>query len=411
VRGGGKFSGRRNPRPRWIKPRVIWLGLVLLAGGLVLFLVLRPGPSLGEHERVNILILGLDQIEGTRSRNDTNLLLSIKGREVVLLALPRDLRLKFPDGEFHKLNAAYSYGGVRLARRVISDFLGVPIHFYAVIDYQGFVGIIDQLGGVTLYVEKHLKYDDEAQNLHIDIPPGEQLLDGAQALNYIRYRDETGDLGRLERQGKFIRALLEKGIQFRSLRELQALARTISRYISTNLSLVDMYALAGRFRGLEPDQVKLVQVPGEPVRIEGVDYLEPKIVETRNLVADLLLGIDVLIPGEVRLGVLNGCGVTGLARRTAAYLRERGFAVVEVGNAEHFNYKHTFLIDLKGDPRKAELLSGALPERLQPTLEVVTPEEFARWGEGSLDRLAQKGYNLAGMDLLLILGEGFELGG
>jgi len=372
---------------------------------LLLFLFWPGGRSLGRNG-TDILILGLDEVEG-RSRSDTMILAHIRGQEVALISIPRDLRLKFPDGQFHKANAAYSLGGVRLARRVISSFLGIPIPFYIVIDYRGFQEIVDRLGGVEIDVEKDLKYDDEAQDLHIDIPAGLQLLDGKQALDYIRYRDESGDFGRIKRQQKFIRALLAKGIQRRGLGELNSLARVISRYLVTNLSLVDMLALAKGLRELDPEEgVTMVQVPGEPVRIEEVAYLEPKIVETKNLIADLVLGLDVLIPEEIRVGVLNGSGALGLARGTAALLQEKGFRVVFTGNADNFNYRHSFLIELGEDPRRAELVRAALPGEV----EVVTREGFASFGEGSLDALIEKGYNLNGVDLLFIGGAGFKVG-
>jgi len=383
--------------------------LVLLGGGaaviIALLFLLRPGGSPLGQDGTSILILGLDEVEG-RSRSDTMILAHIKGQDVALISIPRDLRLKFPDGQFHKANAAYSLGGVRLARRVISDFLQVKIPFYIVIDYQGFREIVDRLGGVEIEVEKHLKYDDEAQNLHIDLPAGLQVLDGEKALDYIRYRDETGDLGRIARQQRFIKALLAKGVQRWSLKELNSLVRVISRYLATNLSLLDMLALARELHGLDPEEVTMVQVPGEPVRIEDVAYLEPKIVETRNLVADLILGLDVLIPEEVRVGVLNGNGALGLARGTAALLRGRGFPVAFFGNADNFNYRHSFLIDLAGDPRRAEMVRAVLPGEV----EVVTPEEFASLAEGSLDEIARRGYNLEGVDLLFIGGAGFKVG-
>ncbi|HIC95932.1 TPA: LytR family transcriptional regulator [Candidatus Bipolaricaulota bacterium] len=384
------------------------VGLALLIGViliLILVLVLRSGgPSLG-REGVTVLLLGLDLVEG-QSRSDTIILAHVRDQKVALISVPRDLRLRFPDGEFHKANAAYSLGGARLACKVLGDFLGIPIPFYAVLDYRGFREIIDRLGGVTINVEKHLKYEDKAQDLYIDIPPGEQLLDGELALDYIRYRDETGDLGRIRRQQKFIRAVLAKGLQDRSLGEINSLVRALSRYMVTNLSLIDLFTLAKQLQGLEPERVRFAQIPGEPVRIENIEYVEPKIVETRNLIADLILGLDVLIPGEIRIGVLNGSGALGLARTTAGLLRGRGFRVAFYGNADNFNYKHSFLIDFSGDPRRAELVRVALPGEIK----VVTPEEFTALGEGSLDKLSQMGYNLNEVDLLFIGGAGFKVG-
>ncbi len=385
------------------------IGMVLVGGGLVamsilLFLFWPGGPSLGEGG-TSILILGLDEVEG-RNRSDTMILAHIEGQAVSLVSIPRDLRLKFPDGQFHKANAAYSFGGVRQAKQVVSDLLGVPIPFYAVIDYQGFREIIDHLGGVTVEVEKHLQYDDEAQDLHIDIPPGDQLLDGEQALDYIRYRDESGDFGRIRRQQKFVQALLSKGTENGDRRDLKSLVRALSRYVETNLSLFDLLTLARRLRGMEAERMTMAQVPGEPERIEEVEYLQPRIVEAKNLIADLVLGLDVLIPSEVRIGVLNGSGALGLARETAALLRARDFPVAYYGNADNFNYRHSFLVDLAGDLRRAELVREVLPGEV----EIVTAEEFRELGEGSLEEIAQGGYNLGEVDLLFIGGEGFPVG-
>lgn len=380
------------------------LGLALLAL-VIVFIFFRPGGSALGRREATILFLGLDKV-GEQSRSDTIILVHIKGQDVALISLPRDLRLQFPDGKFHKLNAAYALGQARLAQRVVSDFLAIPVPFYALLDYEGFQRLVDQLGGVTLTVEKHLKYEDKAQNLYIDIPPGEQLLDGKKALDYIRYRDETGDFGRIKRQQQFIKALLAKGIQKQSLKELEALVRLVSGNFVTNLSLVDILALTRQLQGLDPERVKMFQITGEPVRIEGVEYLQPKIVETRNLVSEIIRNIDVLIPSEIKVGVLNGSGALGLARTTAALLEEHDLQVVFYGNADNFNYKESFLIDFRGDPRRVELVRKALPGQVR----VVTPEEFAKLGVGSLDKLAQMGYNLNKVDLLFIGGAGFKVG-
>ena len=293
-----------------------------------------------------------------------------------------------------------------MARRVLSDFLEIPIPFYVILDYRGFQEIVDQLGGVTIQVEKRLKYDDEAQDLHIDIEPGEQLLDGKKALDYIRYRDESGDLGRIKRQQRFIRAILAKGLQNQSLSEVNSLIRALSSRVTTNLALVDLFDLAKQLQGLDLERVRLAQLPGDPMRIEQVEYLQPKIVETRNLIAGLIRGLDVLIPSEIRVGVLNGSGALALARNTATLLQEHDFQVPYYGNADNFNYKQSFLINLSGDPRKAELVRSVLPGEVR----VVTAEEFAQLGEGSLDKLAQLGYNLTKVDLLFIGGPGFKVG-
>lgn len=385
---------------------IVFSGVILiLIVAVILLLTLGRSPL---NECVNILILGLDEVQG-RSRSDTMLLASVKGREVKLLSIPRDLRIRFPDGEFHRVNAAYPEGGARLARKIVSDFLDIPILFYIVIDYQGFEKIIDRLDGVTITVDKHLKYDDQSQELHIDIPPGRQTLSGEEALSYVRYRDESGDIDRIKRQQKLVKALLEKGIQEKPWKEIDALIRITSRYITTNLSLVDMLKIAKPLLGIDPDQVVMSQIPAFPVTIEGRSYLQPRIVGTRSLIDKLIKGIDVILRSEIRVGVLNGNGVGGLAREVAAYLKGEDFHIAYYWDADHFNYKHNFIINLSGEAKKAKMLEDVLKGRK----EVVTAEEFEGYREGSLDKirekLEKKGYNMEGADLLFIFGEEFNL--
>jgi len=165
-------------------------------------------------ERTNILILGLDQV-GEAKRSDAILIVSIKEGDVRAISIPRDLRVKFPDGRLRKINAAYADGGVGLTRKVVSNFLDIPVHFHIVTGYEGFEKIIDLLGGVTLTIEKPLKYEDKAQKLFINLPAGTQKLMGKHVLDYVRFRDETGDWGRIKRQQNLIRALLAQGVQLK----------------------------------------------------------------------------------------------------------------------------------------------------------------------------------------------------
>ncbi|MFP4588984.1 MAG: LCP family protein [Candidatus Acetothermia bacterium] len=144
-----------------------------------------------EGERVNLLAMGLDQVEGT-SRSDTIMLVSISPNphEVQVFSVPRDLYVKYPDGESRRINAAYPIGGGELARDLISDLTGVEIPFHLILDYEGFKELIDMIGGIELEVEERLEYEDTAASppLEIDISSGQQVLDGEEALGYIRYR-------------------------------------------------------------------------------------------------------------------------------------------------------------------------------------------------------------------------------
>lgn len=357
------------------------------------------------EERVRVLVLGLDYVEGASAqRSDTILVASLREGDVRLLAIPRDTHVKFPDGRVEKANAAYAFGGAELARRVISNFLGIDIKYYVVVDYNGFEKLVDLAGGVAINVERPLK--DDKTKPPIDIPAGNQRLNGKTALGYIRYRDTiTGDLGRLQRQRQLLEAFLRQGVREKSLDGLQQMITTAHQHIETNLAPVSIYRLAQRLQNLRPEQVQIKQVPGESVckpPKEGGCYIEPDPVRTAQLVNKMLRGLDIVTADEVRIKVLNGSGATGLARRVSELLRNEGFSVVHVGNADRFDYTDSYIIDITSDPRKIELLKE---RSLRSLFRVVKPDEVAATMRG----LGIKGVTGEGADVILILGHDFQL--
>ena len=128
-----------------------------------------------------------------------------------MLSIPRDSRVKIDGHGWDKINHAYAYGGSKLSKSVVEKLLGIPIEYTVVMNFQGFVRMIDALGGVTIDVEKRMYYSDpydDDRGLYIDLHPGVQKLNGKAAIEYVRYRDEEGDIGRVARQQKFLTALL-----------------------------------------------------------------------------------------------------------------------------------------------------------------------------------------------------------
>lgn len=379
------------------------LVVVIVLGGVFIYLWFQGGLSpFSKKGEVNLLILGLDQVEGT-SRSDTIVAAKIQSSNIDAIFVPRDTRVRFPDGKLDKINSSYPKGKVKLTKEVVSSLLDFPIQYYIIIDYQGFEKIIDILGGVTINVEKDLDYEDKSQNLYIHIPKGRQHLSGQEALNYVRYRGKLGDLGRIERQQKLIRALLNKGIQFQGWDKLKELVKTAYQYIETNLSLVDMYGLAKLLEGISADQVKIARVPGTPVYIGGVNYLEPDIVGTKELVDEMMKGMDILTNSDIQVSVLNGNGVYGMAHRVGEYLKGKGFTVNHIGDADTYNYQQNYLLDLCEDERKL----AKLKEALQSDLRVVQPEGFSN----HLDKIKRiTGYTPGSEDFVFIFGKGFNIG-
>jgi len=382
------------------------VGAVVVVIGIVIgwYLVSQRhvGRLVAQGKRTNILVLGLDKV-GSTSRSDTMMLLSLAPDEdVVLISLPRDLRVELEDGDLHKLNAAYAKGGATQARKAVASLLGIDVPFYIALDYTAFEHLIDQLGGVTITVDEAMKYDDDRADppLHIDIAPGTQVFDGKGALDYVRYRGDTGDLGRIDRQQKLLAAILAEGVQKSDYDSLRKMIRTINPYLHTNLSLVDLYDLAKTVRGVDMEQIQMATIPGIPVTVDGISYLEPQVVGMERMVARMIRGIDLLTPSEIRVAVFNGNGMRMMASRTANYLIARDFAVDKVANAETFGYDKTYIIVLS-DMAKAQILQASLPRPDEVT--IVSPDELAEHYNALLP------YTPDGTDLLLIAGKGFDV--
>lgn len=316
--------------------------LVVLIFLLKYFGIFPFSSDIMSYNRVNILIVGCDEIENY-GRADTIVFLSIspKTKDVLILSIPRDTRVEIPGRGMDKINHAYAFGGEKLISKTVSSFLDVPIHFYAVADFNGFVNIIDELGGVDINVEKEMYYVDKAGGVEINLYPGKQVLDGEKSLQYIRFRnDKLGDLGRIKRQQKLALAVIKKMMNFDSITKIPQISEEIKRYIETNIKVQDAIALVNLFKGVNQEKFKLETVHGNPVYIEGVSYLEPNVEEVRKRVKSLIYGLN----SGVEVEVLNGNAMSGIAHRIAKDLELQGFKVVNIGNADNFDYEKTKII-------------------------------------------------------------------
>jgi len=343
-------SIRRNKRRELKKKKgkkIIFMmfSVLLLATLIFLFRYLGIFPfssDIMSYNRVNILIVGCDEIE-SHGRADTIVFLSIspKTKDVLILSIPRDTRVEIPGRGMDKINHAYAFGGEELISKTVSFFLDEPIHFYAVADFNGFVNIIDELGGVEIDVEKEMHYVDKAGGVEIHLYPGKQILDGKKALQYTRFRqDKLGDLGRIKRQQNLALAVIKKMIKFDSITKIPQISEGMKGYIETNIEAQDAIVLANLFRGVNQEKFRVETVQGKPVYIEGVSYLEPNVEEVQQRVKSLIYSRN----SGMKVEVLNGNAMTGIAHKIAKDLELKGFEIVNVGNADNFNYEKTNII-------------------------------------------------------------------
>ncbi|MDD3655373.1 MAG: LCP family protein [Atribacterota bacterium] len=294
------------------------------------------------QDRLNILAVGTDSVE-TKGRADTILILSVapKNKDTLLFSIPRDIRVMIPDRGMDKINHAFAYGGIDLLEKTIEEFMGISIHYYGIVDFEGFSYIIDALNGVDIFVEKDMYYIDRAGSLRINLRSGQQILNGEKALEYVRFRsDAMGDLGRIQRQQKLINAVIEKILNFESMAKIPTIINNLTDYIKTNMNPNELIALARLMKDVDRTKIWVETIQGDPQYIDGVSYL----VADDN---DVKKRVQNLIENKYRgfnIEVLNGNRMPGSAHRVANKIKELGFNIVNIDNADHFDYQKTVLI-------------------------------------------------------------------
>lgn len=307
-----------------------------------------------EYKRTHILFLGTDDKGDSASRTDTIFLAALdpSSGQAGIITIPRDTRIYIPERErWDRVNALHVYGGPELTVKTVSEFLGVDIDYYIETDFQGFSRIVDTLGGIDIDVEKDMYYEDIAGEFVINIKSGQQVLDGDKALGYVRYRDHLGDIalvdpqyesygGRVERQRKFVMALIDEILQPSTILKLPRLLQQLWDAVDTNIPWTLALKLAFAADRFTNEKIETAVVPGDSERISGAWYWIPDDDKTRQIVDWIIKGIPLPLTAEV----LNGCGIAGIAARAADSFAEFEFDVKNVGNAEDFNYPVTEII-------------------------------------------------------------------
>lgn len=325
---------------------------------------LTPWDGVG---RVTVLLMGLDYRDwkggGKNSRSDTMMLLTLDPleRTAGVLSIPRDMWVSIPGFEYGKINTAhylgdaYKYpgGGAGLAVKTVENFLGIPINYYARVDFSAFVNFIDEIGGVKIDVPEPITIDllGSGWNTKKKLQSGVQVLPGEWALAYARNRyTEGGDFDRARRQQQVVLAIRDRILSFDMLPVLvekaPRLYSELSEGIHTNLNLDEVIKLAVLASRIPADNIQGEVIGKEFVEFgrspDNLSILIPHI-DKIHLVRNKLFGssgaLSAQTPGdsrermvaeEARIIIRNGTYVENLASRTADYLRSQGVNVVEV---------------------------------------------------------------------------------
>lgn len=295
-----------------------------------------------QHKQ-NILIVGVDsngenadKFKGTRS--DTMILVNIdpSKHSINAISIPRDSKVYLAgDYGVQKINAAHALGGIDLTLKTVEDTLGIKVDKYVLVNNDGVKKLVDALGGVPVYIEKDMYYNDNTAGLHINLSKGLHILNGDQVEGYLRFRkDGLGDIGRTSRQQWFVKAVLEKLQNPSTIAKIPEVLNIASIYVKTNLSLYEMSHLAAALRNIDMNDVEFATLPGAPSKKGYISYwiLDP---EKTQEVIDRMVYRDKPSPSDKKLvaGIMYAFDKEEEAMRIKDELQNSGYEVNCIGRA------------------------------------------------------------------------------
>ena len=322
---------------------------------------LPPSPS-----AMNLVLVGYDKrpagsAEITEGRSDTIILVHIDPDRgyLSLLSVPRDMLADVPGYGLYKLNAAFAFGGGALLIRTVQSELGLDLDHYIALNLEGFQAVTDALGGVYMDVDRRY-YNQTLAWEHIDLSAGYQLLNGAGALDYVRFRhDDNIDFGRMARQQQFITAVREQALGWNLPFKIPSLIKALFSNLDTDLSATDLVKLAYWIMKLDSGRIKQAEIKASTGMIHGIFYVLPTDAELAAAVQDFytppgqatgattvstatitsvappaapaaLSPVDL---GGTKVDVINATGRVGQGAFATVWLSRQGATVVGVEEA------------------------------------------------------------------------------
>ena len=378
----------RPSGPRWGRIALALLVLLLVVATVTVFgyasHLLRRGQTdvnglaaAAAGAPVNFLLVGADSDEGLSKaekqrlgtgvrageRTDTMLLVHIspRQRKVVMVSIPRDLKVDIPGHGTQKLNAAFALGGRDLLVQTVQQVTGIKVNHYVEVNFAGFLGVVDAVGRVRLCNPTNRRWNDEQYDpahrrlirwTSLNLGPHQcENADGAAALAFVRARHVDNDIGRITRQQQFMRVVMQRvaaGGNLINPPKLLHIANAVSKSVKTDrgLGVGDALTLARRIRSLSPAKVDMRvlpwtflpracatcpdyvgQTPEAPLLLKAIADDAPALPPV-GIPGGRPLGL-----GSVRVKVLNGSGLRGAAHNAGAALARLGVKVSGTSNA------------------------------------------------------------------------------
>ncbi|OKH53709.1 transcriptional regulator [Calothrix sp. HK-06] len=328
---------------------------------------------------MNILVMGIEPVPGTvdgspesfAGKSDTMLLIRLnpEDKSMRVLSIPRDTMISIPEKGLNKVSQANAQGGPVLSNRVISRTLNnAPIDRYIRISTSGLRQLVDQLGGVEVFVPQAMNYKDTSTRFSINLVKGWQNLNGEQAEQFARFREtNSGDLPRVQRQQALLMAMREKLSSPTVVTRLPQFIRVMRKYFDTNLKLEEMMALVNFSSNLERDSFQMTILPGIFSRLSADpnsywidltgqvkllnDYAGVGIAGMRPLVRPL---------PNLKVAIQNASNKPGITEKVINTLKQKGFAKAYASTDWSDTQRETQIIVQRGDRELGEQVQKAL---------------------------------------------------
>ncbi|WP_019005217.1 LCP family protein [Cohnella laeviribosi] len=239
---------------------------------------------------VSMVLLGLDTRSGTGTLNTDVLMVAAfnpKSNTATVVSIPRDSLLELDGYKKQKVNAYYSgfyregrseeglnedqaYAYAREGmRKMFGEFFGVKFDYTAIINFQGFIDVVDALGGVKVYVDQDMRYVDNADKTNIDLKKGEQVLDGKQALDFVRYRKsnrgtaDSSDFARNERQARVLAAIADKLKSLGGVTRLGNVISAVGNNMTTDIPKQQITHMLKAYYDLDSEHIRFIPLEGK----------------------------------------------------------------------------------------------------------------------------------------------------
>lgn len=221
--------------------------------------------------KINLLIIGLDYSYDEKhniaheNRSDTMMLCHIDplSNKISILSIPRDSKVEIPGHEINKINSAYAFGKINLAKETVSKYLGITIDNYLIMEPSGLINLIDAIGGLKINIENDMYYKDNWGHLYINLKKGIHKLNGKEVQGYVRFRhDALGDISRIKRQQYFLNALFKKLASPIVLIRSPLIISSAKKTFQTDLSFKDIIMIGNLFRLSKNKNIIYNTLPG-----------------------------------------------------------------------------------------------------------------------------------------------------